>query len=64
MSANISDKSSSRTLTARQREIIRLLAKTAGDPIPVGAISEKLNVSSAVEAVTKAIRLGYIPPLP
>lgn len=46
MSANISDKSSSRTLTARQREIIRLLAKTAGDPIPVGAISEKLNVSS------------------
>lgn len=27
-------------------------------------IFEKLNVSSAVEAVTKAIRLGYIPPLP
>lgn len=26
-------------------------------------IFEKLDVSSAVEAVTKAIRLGYLPPL-
>ena len=26
-------------------------------------IFEKLEVSSAVEAVTKAIQLGYIPPL-
>lgn len=46
MSANTSDKSTSHVLTARQREIVRLLAKTARNPIPVGAISEKLNVSS------------------
>ena len=41
MSANTSDKSTSHVLTARQREIVRLLAKTARNPIPVGAISEK-----------------------
>lgn len=48
MSTNFSntDSSSSHTLTARQREIVKILAKTAGNPIPVGAISEKLSVSS------------------
>lgn len=46
MSAKYSSTSASRTLTSRQRGIIKMLAKTAGSPIPVGAISEKLNVSS------------------
>ena len=44
--SNTSNKTSSRTLTSRQREIVRILARTAGNPIPVGAVSEKLNVSS------------------
>ncbi len=46
MSTDFSDTSSSRTLTARQQEIVKILAKTAGNPVPVGAISEKLKVSS------------------
>ena len=46
MSSEHSNTSFSHTLTARQREIVRILAKTAGNPIPVGAVSEKLNVSS------------------
>lgn len=46
MSPEYSNTSFSHTLTARQREIVRILAKTAGNPIPVGAVSEKLNVSS------------------
>ncbi len=33
-------------LTPRQRSIIEILAKTAGNPVPVGAVSEKLGVSS------------------
>lgn len=33
-------------LTPRQRSIIEVLAKTAGNPVPVGAVSEKLGVSS------------------
>ncbi len=46
MSTDFSSASSSHTLTARQRDIVRILAKTAGKPVPVGAVSEKLNVSS------------------
>ena len=46
MSAKYSKASSSHTLTSRQRDIVRILAKTAGSPIPVGAVSEKLGVSS------------------
>ena len=46
MSAKYSKTSSSHTLTSRQRDIIRILSKTAGNPIPVGAVSEKLDVSS------------------
>ena len=48
MATNVSDTqaSSSRTLTRRQRDIVKILAKTAGNPVPVGAISEKLDVSS------------------
>lgn len=46
MSPEYSNTSFSHTLTARQREIVRILAKTAGNPVPVGAVSEKLNVSS------------------
>lgn len=46
MTARYSNVPSSRTLTSRQREIVRLLAKTAGSPVPVGAVSEKLGVSS------------------
>ncbi len=38
--------SASHTLTIRQQDIVRILAKTARTPIPVGAISEKLGVSS------------------
>lgn len=33
-------------LTQRQREIVEIIAKMSGKPVPVGAISEKLNVSS------------------
>ncbi len=46
MATNTTGSSSSRTLTARQRDIVRILARTAKNPIPVGAISEKLGVSS------------------
>ncbi|MDE6961481.1 MAG: HTH domain-containing protein, partial [Lachnospiraceae bacterium] len=46
MSANNTSTSSSHTLTSRQCEIVRALTKTAGKPVPVGAISEKLGVSS------------------
>lgn len=48
MPTNFSDteRSSSRTLTARQQDIVKILAKTAGNPVPIGAISEKLKVSS------------------
>lgn len=46
MAASKSETPSSRSLTSRQREIIRILTKTARNPVPVGAISEKLNVSS------------------
>lgn len=46
MSTNHSAAPSSRTLTSRQREIVRVLARTAGNPLPIGAVSEKLCVSS------------------
>lgn len=46
MTTDSTGSSSSRTLTARQRDIVRILTKTARNPVPVGAISEKLEVSS------------------
>lgn len=46
MTTDSTGSSSSRTLTARQRDIVRILTRTARNPIPVGAISEKLGVSS------------------
>lgn len=46
MAAEYTGTTSSRTLTSRQREIVRILTKTAGNPIPVGAVSEKLGISS------------------
>lgn len=46
MATNTTNSSPSRTLTARQRDIVRILARTARNPVPVGAISEKLGVSS------------------
>lgn len=46
MSADHFDSKKITHLTSRQRSIIELLAEMNGKPTPVGAISEKLNVSS------------------
>lgn len=46
MSAERSDFSASKHLTSRQRAIIETIAKMDGKPVPIGAISEKLEVSS------------------
>lgn len=46
MSADHSDSKKAKHLTSRQRSIIEILAGMNGKPTPIGAISEKLNVSS------------------
>lgn len=46
MSTNSSDSSASWKLTSRQRSIIEIIAKMSGKPVPIGAISEKLGISS------------------
>ena len=64
-------------LTSMEKRILQLICsgkkrKDAADELHMSErtlsnhlqhIFEKLNVSSAVEAVTKAIQLGYIPPI-
>lgn len=64
-------------LTSTEKKILQLLSagknrKTVADELYMSErtlsnhlqhIFEKLNVKSTVEAVTKAIRLGYIPPV-
>lgn len=46
MSTNSSNSPASRGLTSRQRSIIEIIAKMSGKPVPIGAISEKLGISS------------------
>ena len=46
MSVDFSDSSASRHLTSRQCTIVQIVAKMAGKPVPVGAISEKMGISS------------------
>lgn len=46
MSTNSSDSPASGNLTSRQRSIIEIIAGMSGNPVPIGAISEKLGISS------------------
>lgn len=46
MSTNSSDSPASWKLTSRQRSIIEIIARMSGKPVPIGAISEKLGISS------------------
>ena len=49
--------------TFNGRKLLPLSVIDAAHAGDAEAIFEKLGVSSAVEAITKAIQLGYIPPL-